>query len=363
VRMLPANFYLYTARAARGFGDGFAAIILPAYLSALGFSSFQIGLVATAALLGSAVVTLAIGLVASCYGLRTLLLAFATLMVATGIGLGTFQHFAFVMLIAMIGTVNPTIGDIGVHVPLEQAFLADGCSDDQRTSILARYSFIGALAISAGALAAGAPDSFVFEGTCLNRCARRQTAFNWLFSASEVFAGVAVCNWPLPYAVLTNRLPSFVFVIVVVQPVVQVITAESPSSFHVPFIPSPRVAFATPPLDSVISNGCPAVSFTFHTPSKALAASAAKPIMPKRQAAITAAVAALLIFVAPCRFRPIAKPCMEPTGSARRRGGRSLAKYTALDEISRAFPPSRVLAWPYARHVVDTRTTRPTPHA
>ena len=39
-------FYLYSARAARGFGDGFAALILPAYLSALGFGPVQIGIVA-----------------------------------------------------------------------------------------------------------------------------------------------------------------------------------------------------------------------------------------------------------------------------------------------------------------------------
>jgi MFS family permease len=58
-------FYPYAARAARGLGDGFAAIILPTYLSELGFSLFQIGIVATAALLGSALLTLAIGLLAS----------------------------------------------------------------------------------------------------------------------------------------------------------------------------------------------------------------------------------------------------------------------------------------------------------
>ena len=36
-------FNLYAARAARGLGDGFAAIILPAYLLEVGFSPFQIG--------------------------------------------------------------------------------------------------------------------------------------------------------------------------------------------------------------------------------------------------------------------------------------------------------------------------------
>ena len=107
-------FYLYAARAARGFGDGFAAIILPAYLIELGFDPLQIGLVATAALLGSAAMTLAIGFVAPRYDLRTLLLACALLMVVTGIAIPNLQHFVFIALIAFVGTMNPTAGDIGV---------------------------------------------------------------------------------------------------------------------------------------------------------------------------------------------------------------------------------------------------------
>jgi hypothetical protein len=57
---------LYAARAARGVGDGFAIVILPAYLSQLGFGLFQIGLVASATLLGTATVMLAIGFLAAC---------------------------------------------------------------------------------------------------------------------------------------------------------------------------------------------------------------------------------------------------------------------------------------------------------
>src|SRR5262245_24361840 len=138
---------LYAARAARGFGDGFAAIILPAYLLEIGFSPFQIGLVATAALLGSAATTLAIGFLAPRYDLRTLLLLCAALMVVTGIAIPSFQHLVFIAAIAFIGTMNPTTGDIGVHVPLEQAALAHGASDEDRTRVFARYSLIGALSI------------------------------------------------------------------------------------------------------------------------------------------------------------------------------------------------------------------------
>ena len=155
---------LYAARAARGFGDGFAAIILPAYLLEIGFNPLQIGLVATAALLGSAATTLAIGFLAPRYHLRTLLLACAALMVVTGIAIPSFQHFVFIAAIAFIGTMNPTTGDIGVHVPLEQAALAHGVSDQDRTRVFARYSLIGALSIAAGALAAGAPDLLVSLG-------------------------------------------------------------------------------------------------------------------------------------------------------------------------------------------------------
>jgi MFS family permease len=151
-------FYLYAARAARGFGDGFAAIILPAYLIELGFGPFQIGLVAAAALLGSAALTLAIGLVAPRYDLRTLLLICAFLMVATGVAMPNLQHLVFIIMIAFIGTMNPSTGDIGVHVPLEHAALAQKVSDQDRTRTFARYSLIGALSIAAGALAAGMPD-------------------------------------------------------------------------------------------------------------------------------------------------------------------------------------------------------------
>src|SRR5688572_3564507 len=112
MRRPPEVFYLYAARAARGFGDGFAAIILPAYLIEIGLGPFQIGLVATAALLGSAVMTLAIGFLAPRYDLRTLLLTCAVLMVATGIAIPNLQHFVFIVLIAFIGTMNPTTGDI-----------------------------------------------------------------------------------------------------------------------------------------------------------------------------------------------------------------------------------------------------------
>jgi MFS family permease len=78
-----ANVYL--ARAIRDFGDGFVAILLPVYLTALGLSAFDVGVVATLALLGSAILTLAIGLLGGGRDHRLLLLAASALMAATGL--------------------------------------------------------------------------------------------------------------------------------------------------------------------------------------------------------------------------------------------------------------------------------------
>jgi MFS family permease len=56
--------HIYIARALRDFGDGFVAVLLPVYLAAIGLGAFEIGVVATLALLGSALMTLGIGVLA-----------------------------------------------------------------------------------------------------------------------------------------------------------------------------------------------------------------------------------------------------------------------------------------------------------
>ena len=77
--MRPNISLLYAARGVRGFGDGFAIIILPTYLTAIGYGPVQIGIVATVSLLGTALLTLVIGAIAARYDLRTLLLGGACL--------------------------------------------------------------------------------------------------------------------------------------------------------------------------------------------------------------------------------------------------------------------------------------------
>ncbi|MEH2502009.1 MFS family permease [Bradyrhizobium sp. AZCC 1578] len=71
---------LYVARGLRGFGDGFAIIILLAYMTALGYDAIAVGIIATASLLGTALLTLITGWIAPRHDLRPLLIAGASLM-------------------------------------------------------------------------------------------------------------------------------------------------------------------------------------------------------------------------------------------------------------------------------------------
>jgi MFS family permease len=151
--------YVYWARALRDFGDGFIAVLLPVYLIALGFSPFQVGVIATVALFGSALLTLGVGLVGARYDHRQLLLAAANLMIATGVAFALVHDFALLAVIAFAGTVNPSAGSVSVFAPLEQAVLSREVSDRERTSMFARYSLIGAMAGACGSLAAGAPEA------------------------------------------------------------------------------------------------------------------------------------------------------------------------------------------------------------
>jgi MFS family permease len=155
---------LYLARGLRGFGDGFAIIVLPAYMTALGYDAAAVGLVATASLLGTALLTLCVGWIAPRHDLRALLIFGAGLTVATGLAFPNVEHFFLIALVAFIGTINPSGGDLGVLVPLEHAVLAKSASDARRTHVFARYSLIGALCTAAGSLAASVPDLLAAQG-------------------------------------------------------------------------------------------------------------------------------------------------------------------------------------------------------
>lgn len=148
---------LLVARALRGFADGFVSLLLPLHLLQLGFGALQVGVIATATLLGSGALTLLVGTRAAGLPYRVLLLAATLLMAGTGVALAAVQGFWPLLLVAVVGTINPSGGDASVFMPLEHALLARHAGDRERTAAFARYSLVGTLAGAFGALAAGLP--------------------------------------------------------------------------------------------------------------------------------------------------------------------------------------------------------------
>ena len=156
--MSPDVRRLLWVRGLRAFGDGYVSLLLPVYLLSLGLSPFEVGVITTGTLLGSGALTLLVGLHAYRYRYRTLLLAATALMTATGLGFATVTQFWPLLLVAFVGTLNPSSGDVSIFLPLEQSVLARIVPDSQRTAVFARYSLAGALVGAAGALFAGVPE-------------------------------------------------------------------------------------------------------------------------------------------------------------------------------------------------------------
>jgi MFS family permease len=149
---------LVVARGLRAICDGYVAVLLPAYLLALGFGTWQVGLLSTATLLGSALATLAVGTWGHRVPQRRLMLGAALVMAATGVAFAGLSHYWPMLLVAFVGTLNPSSGDVSVFLPLEHARLAHVAQGHDRTTLFARYSLTGAVCGAVGALASGLPD-------------------------------------------------------------------------------------------------------------------------------------------------------------------------------------------------------------
>lgn len=148
---------LLLGRGVRAFADGYVAVLLPAYLIALGIGTWHVGVLATTTLLGSALATLAIGVWGHHLHQKRLLLGAALLMAATGFTFAASSTFWPLLLVALLGTLNPSSGDVSLFLPLEHARIAEAADGDARIALFARYSLVGSLLSAFGALAAALP--------------------------------------------------------------------------------------------------------------------------------------------------------------------------------------------------------------
>ncbi|WP_093130990.1 MFS transporter [Variovorax sp. OK605] len=152
---------LLAARGLRAFGDGYMAVLLPAYLLSIGVGTLEVGILSTATMLGSALSTLAVGAWGHRFAEGRLLRVAALLMAATGLGFAGLSAFWPLLVVVLVGTLNPSSGDVSIFLPLEHVRLAAAARGHARTALFARYSLVGALCAAFGALAAAVPDWLV----------------------------------------------------------------------------------------------------------------------------------------------------------------------------------------------------------
>jgi MFS family permease len=185
----PSALPLLLGRALRAFADGYVAVLLPAYLIALGLGTWEVGILATATLLGSALATLAIG----AWGHRVhhgrLLLGAALLMAITGFAFAASSTFWPLLMVAFVGTLNPSSGDVSLFLPLEHARLVEAADGDARTTLFARYSLMGSLLSAFGALAAALP-GWLTSRTGIDPIAAMRTMF-------VLYGAIGLAVWAL----------------------------------------------------------------------------------------------------------------------------------------------------------------------
>jgi predicted MFS family arabinose efflux permease len=154
----PAAGLLLASRGLRGLADGCISLLLPVYLAALGMSVLDVGALGTLTLFGSAAATLAVGVWGHRVPALRLMTGAAIAMAATGLGFAVFSDFWPLAVVAFVGTLNPSSGDVSVFLPLEHARLANAApTSDVRTRLFARYSLVGSLSGAVGALGAAFP--------------------------------------------------------------------------------------------------------------------------------------------------------------------------------------------------------------
>jgi MFS family permease len=146
---------LFATRFVRLFAYGSLSVILVFYLTGLGLSDQQVGLLLTLTLAGDTVVSLFLTTQADRIGRRRMLVVGALLMAGAGLAFASTRNFLFLVIAATIGVISPSGNEVGPFLPIEQAALSEVIPSSRRTNVFAWYTLMGTVATALGTLAAG----------------------------------------------------------------------------------------------------------------------------------------------------------------------------------------------------------------
>jgi MFS family permease len=156
IRTLPSDAaLLFLTRFVRLFAYGSLSVVLVFYLTALGLSASEIGLLLTLTLVGDTIVSIFLTTRADRIGRRRMLAVGSVLMVAAGLTFAVARNVWLLLVASTIGVISPSGNEVGPFLSIEQSVLSHVVPDRVRTRVFAWYTLTGSVATAFGALAAG----------------------------------------------------------------------------------------------------------------------------------------------------------------------------------------------------------------
>src|SRR5260370_12028997 len=151
----PDGRLVLLARCTRLFAYGSLAVVLVFYLTSLGFSTSQTGLLLTLTLVGDTAASLYLTTSADRIGRRRMLIIGAILMALAGLAFAVTSSFVFLIVAGTIGVISPSGNEVGPFLSIEQAALSQVVPPGTRTAVFAWYTLVGSFATATGSLAGG----------------------------------------------------------------------------------------------------------------------------------------------------------------------------------------------------------------
>ncbi len=149
------GWILFAARFTRMFAYGALSVILVLFLTEIGFSEQETGLLLTLTLAGDTVISLVLTTRADRWGRRRTLLTGSMLMLLAGAAFALSGNFSVLLVAATIGVISPTGTEVGPFLGVEQAALSQVLPPRQRTRVFSWYSLTGSIATALGSLGGG----------------------------------------------------------------------------------------------------------------------------------------------------------------------------------------------------------------
>ena len=146
---------LFLTRFTRLFAYGALSVVLVLYLTSVGLSESQTGLLLTLTLAGDTVVSLLLTTRADRFGRRRMLIVGAFLMAGAGLTFAVTKNFWVLAIAGTLGVISPSGHEVGPFLSIEQAALSHVLANRLRTSAFAWYTLAGSFATAIGSLVGG----------------------------------------------------------------------------------------------------------------------------------------------------------------------------------------------------------------